>query len=160
MASSNALVCKDCVPPNTAAAASIQVRATLLKGSCSVKLQPLVWQWVLSISDFEFFGLNLLTNFAQSILAALNLAISVKWSIPIAQKKESLGANISISIPAAIPVLIYSKPSAKVYANSISQVAPASCIWYPEIEIELNLGMYFELYSKISLMIFIDGEGG
>ena len=40
IASSKALVCKDCVCPKTAAIASIVVRATLLNGSCSVKLQP------------------------------------------------------------------------------------------------------------------------
>jgi hypothetical protein len=44
IATSNALVCNDCVPPKAAAVASIQVRATLLKGSCSVKLHPEVWQ--------------------------------------------------------------------------------------------------------------------
>ena len=78
MASSSALVCKLCVPPITAAMASTQVLVILLKGSCSVKLQPLVWQWVLNANDFGFFGLNSATNFAQSILAALNLAISIK----------------------------------------------------------------------------------
>ena len=34
MASSNELVCSDCVPPKTAAMASMQVRTTLLYGSC------------------------------------------------------------------------------------------------------------------------------
>jgi hypothetical protein len=53
----------------------------------------------------------------------------MKWFIPIAQKKERRGANWSTSIPAAIPVLRYSSPSARVYAISMSQVAPASCIW-------------------------------
>lgn len=33
-ASSNELVCNDCVPPNTAAIASTVVRTTLLYGSC------------------------------------------------------------------------------------------------------------------------------
>ena len=128
MASSSALVCKLCVPPKAAAAASIVVRATLLNGSCSVRLQPLVWQWVLRASDFGFLGLNCFTIFAQSIRAARIFAISIKWFIPIAQKNESLGAKLSISIPAASPVFIYSSPSARVYASSISQVAPASCI--------------------------------
>ena len=66
------------VPPKIAAVASIQVRVTLLKGSCSVKLQPLVWQWVLKIKDFGFFGLNSLIILAHNIRAALNLAISIK----------------------------------------------------------------------------------
>ena len=78
MASSKALVCKLWVPPKTAAAASMVVRATLLKGSCSVKLQPLVWQCVLKIRDFSFLGSNCRTSFAHSIRAALILAISIK----------------------------------------------------------------------------------
>ena len=41
---SNAFVCKDCVCPKAAAIASIQVRPTLLNGSCSVNDQPDVWQ--------------------------------------------------------------------------------------------------------------------
>ena len=129
MASSNALVCNDCVPPNAAADASIAVRATLLKGSCSVKLQPEVWQWVRKANDFSSFGLNCFSNLAHNILPARILAISIKWFIPIAQKKDRRGANSSIFIPVAKPVRMYSKPSARVYANSISVVAPASCMW-------------------------------
>ena len=45
-ASSNELVCNDCVPPSTAASASIVVRMMLLCGSCSVRLTPEVWQCV------------------------------------------------------------------------------------------------------------------
>jgi hypothetical protein len=56
MASSNALVCNDWVPPKAAAAASIVVRATLLNGSCSVKLQPEVWQWVRNAKIFHLSG--------------------------------------------------------------------------------------------------------
>ncbi|MNT63683.1 hypothetical protein D3C72_2015170 [compost metagenome] len=54
MASSKLLVCSDCVPPNTAAMASMVVRTTLLYGSCSVRLQPLVWLWVRSIRLLGF----------------------------------------------------------------------------------------------------------
>ena len=64
----------------------------------------------------------------------------------MAQKKDNLGAKLSISIPAASPVLMYSSPSASVYASSISQVAPASCIWYPDMDILLNLGISLEVY--------------
>ena len=42
IASSSEFVCKLCVPPKTAESASIVVLVILLKGSCSVKLQPLV----------------------------------------------------------------------------------------------------------------------
>ncbi len=58
------------------------------------------------------------------------------------------------------PARKYSKPSAKVYANSISAVAPASCMWYPEIEMELNFGMFLEVYSKMSAMMRIENSGG
>ena len=42
----------------------------------------------------------------------------------------------------------------------MSAVAPASCMWYPEIEIELNVGMFFEVYSKMSAMMRIENSGG
>ena len=77
MASSRALVCKDCVPPKAAASASIHVLATLLKGSCSVNDHPEVWQWVLKDNDFLFSGENCLRSEAQMILPALSFAISM-----------------------------------------------------------------------------------
>ena len=42
MASSKEFVCRLCVPPSTAAIASIVVRTTLFIGSCSVSDTPLV----------------------------------------------------------------------------------------------------------------------
>src|SRR5687768_9325324 len=114
MASSSALVCSDWVPPNADAMASIQVRATLLNGSCSVKLQPEVWQCVRSANDFEFFGLNCLTILDHNKRAARIFAISIKWFIPIAQKNDKRGANVSISIPELMPARMYSSPSASV----------------------------------------------
>ena len=56
IASSKELVCRLCVPPNTAAIASMVVRTTLLYGSCSVRLQPEVWQCVRSIRLFGFWA--------------------------------------------------------------------------------------------------------
>ena len=160
IASSSALVCSDWVCPRAAPMASMQVRATLLYGSCSVRDHPDVWEWVLNDMDFGFLGLNCFTSFAQIILAARIFAISMKWFIPIARKNDRRGANWSTSIPAAIPVLRYSRPSARVYAVSMSQVAPASCIWYPDIDIELNLGMLREVYEKMSPIILIENSGG
>ena len=104
--------------------------------------------------------MNVLTILAHNIRAARILAISIKWFVPIAQKNDKRGAKASISIPAFTPAFKYSHPSANVYAISISAVAPASCMWYPEIEIELNLGMFFEVYSKMSAIIFIENFGG
>ena len=46
--------------------------------------------------------------------AARNLATSMKKFMPIAQKNESRGANWSMLMPAAIPALMYSTPSASV----------------------------------------------
>ncbi len=65
----------------------------------------------------------------------------MKKFIPIAQKKEMRGQNASGSSPALIPVRTYSIPSASVYPSSRSAVAPASCMWYPEIEMLLNFGI-------------------
>jgi hypothetical protein len=33
-------------------------------------------------------------------------------------------------------------------------------MWYPEIEIELNFGIFLEVYSKMSAIIFIENFGG
>ena len=76
IASSSEFVWSDWVPPNTAAIASIVVRTTLLKGSCSVSDQPDVWQWVRSIIDFGFLVPNLLITRHQSSRAARSFATS------------------------------------------------------------------------------------
>jgi len=54
------------------------VRATLLKGSCSVRDQPEVCECVRRALDFGFFGLNWETISAQSVRAARILATSMK----------------------------------------------------------------------------------
>ena len=76
IASSSALVCRLCVPPKTAAIASIVVRTTLLYGSCAVSVQPDVWQWVRSIELLACFGLNSCMILCQRPRAARILAIS------------------------------------------------------------------------------------
>jgi hypothetical protein len=76
MASSSALVCSDCVPPNTAAMASMVVRTTLLYGSCSARLQPDVWQCVRSIRLLSFLAPNPFMIFHHSRRAARILATS------------------------------------------------------------------------------------
>ena len=91
MASSSALVCSDWVWPRVAAMASMQVRAMLLNGSCSVSDQPEVCEWVRRASDFGFFGSKVLTIFAQSMRAARIFATSMKWFFPCAQKNERRG---------------------------------------------------------------------
>ena len=47
-----------------------------------------------------------------------------------------------------------------VKANSCSAVAPASCMWYPEIEIEFHFGMCSDVYSMMSATIRMLGSGG
>ena len=71
-------MCSDCVCPWTAAIASTQVRVTLLKTSCAVRLQPEVWLWVRRHSDFGFLGSNPFTSPAHSRRAARSLATSMK----------------------------------------------------------------------------------
>src|SRR3984957_12236662 len=159
-ASSRALVCSDWVCPCVAAIASIQVLATLLYTSCAVSDQPDVWQCARSDSDLALLGAKSLTSFAHSSRPARSLATSMKKFIPIAQKNESRGAKESMSSPEPRPARRYSTPSARVYASSRSAVAPASWMWWPEIEIELNCGIRREVNPKMSEMIRIDGPGG
>ena len=80
--------------------------------------------------------------------------------MPIAQKNESLGAKASTSSPFEIAARTYSIPSARVNANSITAFAPASCMWYPLIEIELNFGIFLAVNSIISATILMLGSGG
>jgi hypothetical protein len=58
--------------------ASMQVRVTLLNGSCSVRLQPEVCEWVRSASDFGSFGPNCWMIFAHSRRPARIFATSMK----------------------------------------------------------------------------------
>ena len=107
-------MCSDWVWPWVAAIASMQVRWTLLKTSWAVSDQPLVWEWVRRLSDLGFCGSNWRTSRAQSARAARSLATSMKKFIPIAQKNDSRGANLSMSRPASRPARMYSTPSASV----------------------------------------------
>ncbi len=114
MASSSELVCSDWVPPSAAASASTVVRATLLKGSCAVRLQPLVWQWVRRVRLLRSFAPTSFSSLAQSSRPARILATSTNRSMPMPQKKLMRGAKASTSSPAAMPVRTYSRPSARV----------------------------------------------
>lgn len=78
-ASSRLLVCRLWVWPFTAAMASTQVRATLLKTSWAASDQPEVWLWVRRDSERSSLGSN--SRFirrAQSRRAARILATSMK----------------------------------------------------------------------------------
>ncbi len=80
--------------------------------------------------------------------------------MPIAKKKEKRGAIWSTVAPALTPHRRYSRPSARVSPSSKPGVAPASCRWYPEMEMELNLGISFETKRTMSPMERIEGSGG
>ena len=115
IASSSALVCSDWVPPWVAASASMAVRATLLKGSCACRLQPLVWQCVRSASDLASLGASsVLMSLAQRRRAARSFATSMKKFMPMPKKNDSRGANASMPRPALTPARAYSTPSASV----------------------------------------------
>ena len=128
IASSSALVWSDWVPPSIAAIASIVVRMTLLYGSCSVSETPEVWQCVRSILERSSFAPRLVITRCHSTRAARSFAISMKKFMPIAKKKLSRPANLSMSSPEATPYFTYSCPSAMVKASSCTCVAPASCM--------------------------------
>ena len=78
----------------------------------------------------------------------------------MAKKKENRGATSSTVRPAASPHRMYSRPSAIVKASSSSGVAPASCMWYPEMEMELNLGISAEVKAMMSPIRRMLGSGG
>ena len=97
MASSKELVCRLCVPPSTAASASIVVRTILLCGSCSVSDTPEVWQWVRSIFERGSLAPRSVMIFAHSVRAARSLATSRKKFMPMPKKKLSrAGKGIDI----------------------------------------------------------------
>ena len=130
IASSKELVCRLCVPPKTAAMASIVVRTMLLCGSCWVRLAPEVWQCVRSMSEAGCFGAKCFcTSVAHRRRAARSFATSMKKFMPIAKKNDSRPANSSMSRPRESAARTYSSPSAMVKASSRSHVAPASCMW-------------------------------
>ena len=54
--SSSAFVCSDCVPPSTAASASMAVRTMLFSGCCAVSEHPAVCVWNRSRSDCSCFA--------------------------------------------------------------------------------------------------------
>ena len=128
MASSNALVCRLCVPPRVAAIASTVVRMTLLYGSCSCNETPDVWQCVRSILERSSFAPSSFMTRCHKVRAARSFDTSMKKFMPIPKKKDSRPANASISKPEAIARCTYSLPSAMVKASSCTAVAPASCI--------------------------------
>ena len=118
-ASSRELVCRDWVPPSTAASAWSVTRTTLLSGCCAVSIDPAVWVWNRSIIERGSFALKRsLMMRAQRRRAARNLATSSSRSLCALKKKESRPANASTSRPAFTAAPTYAIPSASVNATS------------------------------------------
>jgi hypothetical protein len=97
---------------------------------------------------------------AQSRRAARNFAISWKKWLWALKKNESRSPNSSGESPAATAASAYAIPFASVKPSSCTAVAPASRMWYPEIEIVLKRGRRSWQYAKRSVVIRIVGRGG
>ena len=120
-------MCSDCVPPSTAANASIAVRTMFTSGCCAVNDTPAVWVWKRISQERGFFAPYLSRiRCAQIRRAARYFAISSKKSRCALKKNDNLGANSSTSRPRSIAHSTYVKPSASVNASSCAAVEPAS----------------------------------
>ncbi len=76
------------------------------------------------------------------------------------KKNASLGAKSSTASPARMAASTYATPSARVNATSCAGVAPASAMWYPEIEMVFHLGISFLQYANVSVIRRSDWLGG
>ena len=113
-ASSSALVCSDWVWPCVAAIASIEVRTTLLNGSCAVSDQPEVWQWVRSASDLSILRAEALDELRPEQARRAHLG-DLHEEVHADRPEERQPRRELVDVmPAAIPARIYSTPSASV----------------------------------------------
>jgi hypothetical protein len=97
---------------------------------------------------------------AHSPRAARNFATSWKKWLCALKKNERRAPNSSGESPASTAAWQYAIPWARVNASSCTAVAPASRMWYPEIEIVFHFGSRSWQYAKRSVVIRIDGFGG
>ena len=97
----------------------------------------------IAVNDVGFFAWNFSFKiFAYIFLATLNFATSSKNSIVQQKKNDSRGAKSSIFKPWSKQVWMYAIAFAKVNATSWVAVAPASRIWYPEIDTGYHWGIF------------------
>jgi len=102
--SSSALVCRELVPPSTAASASIAVRTMFSSGCWAVSDTPAVWVWKRSHCARSVRApYTSRIQRAQILRAARNLAISSKKSMWASKKNDRPGGNVSISSPRDSP---------------------------------------------------------
>jgi hypothetical protein len=141
-ASSKELVCRDWVPPSTAANASTAVRTMLFSACWAVSVTPPVWVWNRSMalrgSRVPNRSVTILAHIRR---AARNFATSSKKFMWQAKKNDSRGANSSMAWPASRAAWTYEMALARVKATSCTAVHPASRMWYPEIEMVFHFGM-------------------
>ena len=78
---------------------------------------------------------------AHSRRAARNLATSSSSVVRATKKNDRRGANSSTARPERTAARTYSFAFASVNAISCTGVAPASAMWYPEIEIMFQRGI-------------------
>ena len=117
--------------------------------------------WKRSICDFGFFAPNSSRMMrAHRRRAARNFATSSSNVVRATKKNDSRGAKSSTSRPAASAARTYSLALARVNAISCAGVAPASAMWYPEIEIVFQRGISVWQYSKMFEMSRSDSAGG
>jgi len=76
------------------------------------------------------------------------------------KKKESRSPKSSGESPASTAARQYAIPLASVNASSCTAVAPASRMWYPEMEIVFQRGMRSAQYANRSVVSRMDGFGG
>ena len=133
----------------------------LFSGCCAVNVEPPVCAWKRRASAFGFVAPK--RSFmirAHSRRAARNFATSTKTSLCALKKNESRAPKSSGDKPASTAALQYAIPFASVKASSCVADAPASRMWYPEIEIVFHLGIRSAQYANRSVVSRIDGLGG
>ncbi len=123
-------MCRDWVPPSTAAIAWTVTRTMLTSGCCAVSCTPAVCVWNRSVQDLGFVAPNSSRiRRAQIRRAARNFATSSNRLVLETKKKASRGAKSSTRSPASMAARTYSTPLARVNAISCAGVAPASAMW-------------------------------
>ena len=76
------------------------------------------------------------------------------------KKNDNLGAKLSISRPVLNAASTYSRALEMVNATSCTAVQPASLIWYQEMEMVFQFGIFSEQYENMSVINRILGFGG
>src|SRR5437764_12015111 len=92
--------------------------------------------------------------------AARNLATSSSRVVLATKKNDRRGAKSSTARPAPSAARTYSFALASVNAISCAGVAPASAMWYPEIEIGCQRGISWRQEAKVAATSRSDGSGG